>query len=82
MPVLLWITFWSTMMGAAACIGDVSRPIPARPPERPDRGTKESSGIDPELTPCSLCRIDRRLWPASLNQKRLSTANWRNEAAA
>lgn len=32
MPVLLWVTFWSTMMGAAACFGDVYRPIP---PKRP-----------------------------------------------
>jgi hypothetical protein len=36
MPVLLWVTFWSTMMGAAVCFGDVSRPIPAKPPKHSD----------------------------------------------
>jgi hypothetical protein len=35
MPVLLWVTFWSMIMGAATCLGDVSQ-IRAKPPERRD----------------------------------------------
>lgn len=27
MPTLLWVAFWSSMMGAAACWGDERRPI-------------------------------------------------------
>jgi hypothetical protein len=33
MPVLLWVAFWSSMMGAATCLGEVRRPIPAPPPK-------------------------------------------------
>jgi hypothetical protein len=36
MPVLLWVTFWSTMIGAAAFFGDVSRPISIKPPKHSD----------------------------------------------
>jgi hypothetical protein len=36
MPALLWVAFWSTMMGAAGCFGSTSRPTPAEPPKRTD----------------------------------------------
>jgi hypothetical protein len=36
MPAVLWIAFWSSMMGAAAGWGDVSRPVPAEPQRRSD----------------------------------------------
>ena len=39
MPALLWVTFWSSMMGAAACWGDVSRPAPVQPPKHRDLPT-------------------------------------------
>ena len=32
MPALLWVAFWSWMMGSAACIG--TTPIPVRVKER------------------------------------------------
>ncbi len=34
MPVLLWVAFWSSMMGAAACWGGVPGAIPAKSPEK------------------------------------------------
>ncbi len=34
MPVLLWVAFWSSMMGAAACWCDVRRPIRVEPPKK------------------------------------------------
>jgi hypothetical protein len=34
MPVLLWVAFWSSMMGAAACWGGVPGAIPATPEKR------------------------------------------------
>ncbi len=27
MPVLLWVAFWSSLMGTAACWGEAPRPI-------------------------------------------------------
>ena len=36
MPTLLWVAFWSSMMAAAACWGEVSQPIPVKAPERRD----------------------------------------------
>jgi hypothetical protein len=27
MPILLWVAFWSSMMGTATCWSEVSRPI-------------------------------------------------------
>jgi hypothetical protein len=41
MPVLLWVTFWSTMMGAAARCGEVPRPIPAKLPKLASRLTEK-----------------------------------------
>jgi hypothetical protein len=29
MPALLWVTFWSLMMGSVACLGE-PRPIPVK----------------------------------------------------
>lgn len=29
MPVLLWVAFWSSIMGSAACWGDARRPLKA-----------------------------------------------------
>ncbi len=34
MPVLLWVAFWSSMMGAAACWGEAPGAISAKTPER------------------------------------------------
>jgi hypothetical protein len=36
MPALLWVAFWSSMMAAATCFGEVPRPIRAEPPKRRD----------------------------------------------
>jgi hypothetical protein len=38
MPALLWVAFWSLMMGSAACFGDEPRPVDlsADPPKRRD----------------------------------------------
>jgi hypothetical protein len=30
MPALMWVAFWSWMMGSAACWGETSRPIPVK----------------------------------------------------
>jgi hypothetical protein len=32
----MWVAFWSSMMAAAACIGEVPRPIPVKTQERRD----------------------------------------------
>jgi hypothetical protein len=34
MPALLWVAFWSCMMGSAACLGEVRRPIGVKAQER------------------------------------------------
>jgi hypothetical protein len=34
MPVLLWVAFWSSMMGAAACWGGTPRPLPVETPRK------------------------------------------------
>jgi hypothetical protein len=34
MPVLLWVAFWSWMMGSAACLGEEPKPIRAKAPSR------------------------------------------------
>jgi hypothetical protein len=34
-PALLWVTFWSSLMAAATCFGDVARPA-AEPPKHRD----------------------------------------------
>jgi hypothetical protein len=34
MPALLWVAFWSMMMGSAACFGGA--PAPSDPPEQHD----------------------------------------------
>jgi hypothetical protein len=26
MPILLWVVFWSSMMGGAACLGELPNP--------------------------------------------------------
>jgi len=36
MPILLWVVFWSSMMGSAACLGETSKPIPVKIPRRRD----------------------------------------------
>jgi hypothetical protein len=28
MPVLLWVAFWSSLMGSAACFEEIARPVP------------------------------------------------------
>ena len=30
MPVLLWVAFWSSLMGTAACLGEGRRPAPVK----------------------------------------------------
>jgi len=30
MPVLLWVAFWSSLMGTAACWGEARREAPAK----------------------------------------------------
>ncbi len=30
MPVLLWVAFWSSLMGSAACFGEVPRAAPVK----------------------------------------------------
>jgi hypothetical protein len=27
MPILLWVTFWSSLLGAASCFGDATKPV-------------------------------------------------------
>jgi len=39
MPALLWVAFWSSMMGAAACWDDARRPI-RKDPVREDAAKK------------------------------------------
>lgn len=34
MPILLWIAFWSSLMGTATCFGEVPRPVRAAVPKR------------------------------------------------
>jgi hypothetical protein len=36
MPMLLWVTFWSSLLASAACFGDVARPASAAPDEHQD----------------------------------------------
>ena len=38
MPALLWVAFWSSLMGTAAYFGETHRPVdlPAEPPEQRD----------------------------------------------
>jgi hypothetical protein len=37
MPVLLWVAFWSLMMGsAAACMGDAPQAVPVKVRDRRD----------------------------------------------
>jgi hypothetical protein len=31
MPALLWVAFWSLMMGSAICFGEAPRAIPVKP---------------------------------------------------
>jgi len=35
MPALLWVAFWSSIMGAATCWGEARRPVRVKPPEKP-----------------------------------------------
>jgi hypothetical protein len=37
MPALMWVAFWSWLMGTAACIGETPRLVRAKMPERRDR---------------------------------------------
>ncbi len=34
MPVLLWVAFWSSLMGTAASFGEVPRPVRVAVPKR------------------------------------------------
>jgi hypothetical protein len=36
MPALLWVAFWSWMMGSAACFGETPPPAKARVPKTRD----------------------------------------------
>ncbi len=36
MPALLWVAFWSSIMGAATCWGETRRPARATTNERPE----------------------------------------------
>jgi len=36
MPALLWVVFWSSIMGTAACWDEVRRPIKAETLEKSD----------------------------------------------
>jgi hypothetical protein len=36
MPVLLWVAFWSWMMGSAACLGEMPQPIRVKTREHRD----------------------------------------------
>jgi len=44
MPALLWVAFWSLMMGGTACFGETPRP--ARPPAPKTLKTRDLSGGD------------------------------------
>ena len=44
MPALLWVAFWSSLMGSAACWGETRRPVHCRLPERHDTEREVSSG--------------------------------------
>jgi hypothetical protein len=41
MPVLLWVAFWSSLMGSAACFGEVPRPVPAAVPKQRDLSSRD-----------------------------------------
>jgi hypothetical protein len=43
MPALLWVAFWSLMMGGTAWLGEAPRPAPA-PAARPVKTRDLSSG--------------------------------------
>jgi hypothetical protein len=34
MPVLLWVAFWSSLLGTATCFIDKPKPVPAKVPAR------------------------------------------------
>ena len=44
MPVLLWVAFWSLMMGGTACFGETPRP--ARAPAPKTLKARDLSGGD------------------------------------
>jgi len=46
MPALLWVAFWSSMMAAAACFGEVPRPIRVEAPKRRDPSSRDLSSGD------------------------------------
>jgi hypothetical protein len=33
MPALLWVAFWSSVMAAAACFGEIPRAVPVDKPD-------------------------------------------------
>jgi hypothetical protein len=35
MPALLWVAFWSSMMAAAACLGEMPKPIAPKKEDLP-----------------------------------------------
>ncbi|HTZ02104.1 MAG TPA: hypothetical protein VMC05_07195 [Xanthobacteraceae bacterium] len=43
MPALLWVAFWSSLMGSAACWGESRRPVPCKLPARRDQQHEPSS---------------------------------------
>jgi len=36
MPMLLWVTFWSSLLATAACFGETAGPTRAAPEEHRD----------------------------------------------
>jgi len=36
MPVLLWVAFWSSLMGTAACLGEARAPVKSAVPKQRD----------------------------------------------
>jgi hypothetical protein len=36
MPALLWVVFWSSLMGGAACFGADLKPVPVKAPKKRD----------------------------------------------
>ncbi len=46
MPVLLWVAFWSSLMGSAACFGETPRPARSMIPKRRDLSRRDLSSDD------------------------------------
>jgi hypothetical protein len=44
MPALLWVAFWSSLMGAAACWGEAGRPVRVQTSKKPNERSDLSNG--------------------------------------